>query len=95
VTKADFLRMLEYYGMTLGIHPAKIELNSKKPSKLEYRDDLSVNASERATFGIVPQGHVLKIKSFEVIIHQVERAQIGWRATSIPSISMSGTKGVG
>jgi hypothetical protein len=93
VTKADFLRMVEYYGMTLGIHPAKIELYSKTPNKVEYSDELSVNASEWATFGIVPQGHVLKIKSFEVIIHQVERAQIGWWAPSIGCID--GINGVG
>jgi hypothetical protein len=95
VSKADFLRMLEYYGMTLGIYPVKIELYSKNTSKVEYSDDLSVNASEWATFGIVPQGHVLKIKSFEVIIHQVKRAQIGLRATSTLTSSISGTNGVG
>jgi hypothetical protein len=93
VTQADFRRIVEYYGMTLGIHPAKIELYSKNPNKVECRDDLRVNASEWATFGIVAQGHTLKIKSFEVIIHQVERAQIGWWAPSIGCID--GINGVG
>jgi hypothetical protein len=41
-----------------------------------------VNTNEWATFGIVAQGHELAIKSFEVIIHQVERAQIGWSEPS-------------
>jgi hypothetical protein len=37
----------------------------------------------------------LDIKSFEVIIHQVERAQIGLLPTSISTTSIGGTNGVG
>jgi hypothetical protein len=53
-----------------------------------------VNASEWVTFRIVPHGHYLLIKSFEVIIHQVERAQIGWWDPSI-GCSIDGINGVG
>jgi hypothetical protein len=64
-TKADFLPMLEHYGMVLGIHPAKVDLYSAIPSKVEYGDDLRVkNVSDWVTFGIVAQGHSLVIKSF-------------------------------
>jgi hypothetical protein len=92
---SNFLRMVEYYGMTLGIHPAKIELCTANPSKVEFGDDLSVNASEWATFAIATLGHKLIIKSFEVIINQVERAQIGWRHKSIAIGDICGTDGVG
>jgi hypothetical protein len=96
VTKPRFLRMLEYYGMVLGIHPAKIDLYSTIPSKVEYGGDLSVtNVNDWATFGIVAQGHSLVIKSFEVTIRKVGRAQIGWRHSAVPSSSIAGTKGVG
>jgi hypothetical protein len=93
VTKADFLRMVEYYGMTLGLYPVKIGLYSQDTTIVEYKDGLSMNASDWSTFGI--EGHGLDIKSFEVIIHQFERAQIGWRAESVECSSIGGTIGVG
>jgi hypothetical protein len=62
---------------------------------VEVLDGLSVNASEWATFEIVAQGHELVIKSFEVIIHQVERAQIGLRSNSVATSCIGGTIGVG
>jgi hypothetical protein len=95
VTKADFLRMVEYYGMTLGLYPVKIGLYSQDTTNVEYRASLSVNASDWSTFGIVGQGHMLDIKSFEVIIHQSERAQIGLRAQSVECGNIGGTLGVG
>ena len=95
VTKADFLRMVEYYGMMLGIHPVRIELYLENTTNVEYRDGLSVNATDWSTFGIVAQGHELDIKSFEVIIHQVERAQVGWRSNLVATNRIGGTIGVG
>jgi hypothetical protein len=38
--------------MALGLHPVEIKLYSKKLSKVEYGDDLGLNVSEWATFGI-------------------------------------------
>jgi hypothetical protein len=69
VTKADFLRMVEYYGMVLGLYPVRIELYFESTINVEYKDGLSVNASDCSSFGIVAQGHQLAIKSFEVIVH--------------------------
>jgi hypothetical protein len=85
VTELDFRRMLEYYGMVLGIYPAKIALFPQIPNKVEFGDDLSVNTSDWKTFGILPQGHKLTITSFEVTILKVERAQIGWREPAVCS----------
>jgi hypothetical protein len=76
VTKSRFLRMLDHYGMVLGIYPVEIRPCSAS-SKVEYRDDLHVNAKEWATFQIVAKGHKSTIKSFEVTIHKVEKARIG------------------
>jgi hypothetical protein len=96
VTKEDFLRMVEYYAMVVGIHPVRIELYFASTNAAKGLDDLrSVDVSDWSTFGIAAQGHQLVIKSFEVIIHQVERAQIGLRAGSVATSSMSGTIGVG
>jgi hypothetical protein len=99
VRKEDFLRMLEYYGMVLGIHPVKIELYSKISNKVEYGGDLGITNSSDcwASFGIVAQGHSMVIKSFEVTIRQVERAQIGWRNSSYVETSeiAGGTHGIG
>jgi hypothetical protein len=93
VAKEDFLRMVEYYGMMLGLHP--IKLVSGIPGKVEYRDDLSIDATEWATFAIEGQGHDLIIKSFDVTMHQVERAQIGWRHNHFSTEEFQGTIGVG
>jgi hypothetical protein len=87
--------MVEYYGMVLGIHPVRIELYFESTNAVEVPNDLSVNASEWATFGIVAQGHTLAIKSFEVIIQKFKRAQIGWRARSVATSTIGGTIGVG
>jgi hypothetical protein len=95
VTKVDFHRMVEYYGMTLGIHPVKIVPYSENPSRVDYGDKLCVNTDEWATFGIVAQGHELAIKSFEVIIHKFERAQIGLMNTALSISDFEGTVGVG
>jgi hypothetical protein len=76
VTKAGFLRMLDHYGMILGIYPVEIQPCSGT-IEVEYRDALHVNASDWATFQIVAKGHELTIKSFEVTIHKVEKARVG------------------
>jgi hypothetical protein len=97
VSKVDFLRMLEYYGMVLGLHPIKIGLYSSIPSEVEYKGDLGItNSSDWATFGIEAQGHQLTIKSFEVTIREVERAQIGWRSSGkVGTSEIAGVKGIG
>jgi hypothetical protein len=93
VTQFEFRRMIEYYGMVHGIYPAKLSLVSGNPSSVEFTDDLSVNASDWSTFGIEAQGHQLVIKSFEVTILKVERAQIGF--VDIDSIYIDSANGVG
>jgi hypothetical protein len=98
VTKLDFHRMLEYYGMVLGIYAVKFTLLFGNPSNVEYKDDLSVNASNWATFGIEAKGHGLTIRTFEVTIFEVERAQIGWRQPNrkpYPNNHIDSMNGVG
>jgi hypothetical protein len=79
----------------LGIYPAKIVPYSENQSRVDYGDKLSVNTDEWATFGIVAQGHELAIKSFEVIIHKYERAQIGLMNNALLTSDFEGTMGVG
>jgi hypothetical protein len=56
VTELAFRRMLEYYGMVLGVYPANITLFAGIPSIAECGDDLSVNVIDWATFGIEAKG---------------------------------------
>jgi hypothetical protein len=97
VTELEFLRMVLHYEMVLGIYAAKLSLLSRNPSSVEFTDDLSVNASDWATFGIAAEGHHFTITSFEVTILKVERAHIGWReSNSIKCFSdLDSTIGVG
>lgn len=74
----DFVRMVEYYGMTPGIFPTHILLNSGKQEDSTI-NSLNVDATEFSTFTLQPYGHDRRIKSFEVTLgDSVDVFQIGW-----------------
>jgi hypothetical protein len=85
VTKLDFHRMLEYYGMVLAIYPVMMCVlctHGRSTSNVEFGYDLGVKTNDWATFGIITKDHKLTIRLFEVTILKVERVQIGRRDPS-------------
>ena len=90
----DFYRMVEYYGMTNGIYPTK--LTAFHPSdSLEMLGSKKVNAKKWATFELAQDGHDRRVKTFEVILGEVQRIQIGWVCSSSFSQPESDEFGVG
>jgi hypothetical protein len=73
----DFIRMVEYFGMTPGIFPTRVRLYAGNKENVEIVGH-KVVARERAVFALEPQGHSRRIRSFEVILDQVESFEIGW-----------------
>ena len=78
----DFYRMVEYYGITLGVFPIgmyKLDSNLNQELVSSY-PDYEVTSDETATFWLVPQGngHQRYINSFEVTLGAHTIAQIGW-----------------
>jgi len=79
--RQDFYRLVEYFGMTPGIYPTIIELYQQgEPGSAEVGSfpDCFVKSSEWSTFTCQTQGHKREITSFEVVLGNVERMQIGW-----------------
>ncbi|KAL7522894.1 hypothetical protein ACHAWX_007775 [Stephanocyclus meneghinianus] len=78
--RRNFVRMVEYFGMTPGIYPTVMEICRGEPTTAEIsgHPNLGVSSSEWATFTLGTKGHNRPITSFSVILGQVERAQIGW-----------------
>lgn len=79
-TRQDFYRLVEYFGMTNGIYPSVIELHRGEAESFEIGafPDCFVKSDEWNTFTVQTQGHKREITSFEVVLGQVERMQIGW-----------------
>ena len=80
----DFIRMTEYYGMTLGIFPigvfdATVTVSS---NVISTHPDYSIRASERHSFQLLPLtgNEQMRIKAFEVILGQFTSAQVGWKS---------------
>jgi hypothetical protein len=78
--RRNFVRMVEYFGMTPGVYPTVMEICRGEPEKAEIsgHPNLGVSTSEWASFTLGTKGHNRPITSFSVILGQVERAQIGW-----------------
>lgn len=79
----DFYGMIEYYGMTDGIYPTKLIINSntftRSKDSVEFIHSKKINAKEWATFSLFQEGHSRKIKSYEVTLgDDVKHIQIGW-----------------
>eukprot|EP01082_Thalassiosira_pseudonana_P014108 g12482.t1 g12482 contig6:2003447-2004614(-) len=97
--RRNFVRMVEYFGMTPGIFPTQIEMCRGEPETAEIsgHPNLGVATREWTTFTLGTRGHNRPIKSFSVILGNVERAQIGWvRSGHFVRLLRSGDhKGVG
>ena len=90
----NFFRMLEYYGMTLGIYPYGIYTVEKGNKLISGAPDYHVEADQWTTFRVspMPGNDCTKIHSYEVTIGPSTTAQIGWLYTDCEE---SIEKGVG
>jgi len=79
----DFYRMVEYYGMTLGIFPSELKVVYKNGGEdaVTLPGLLEVNATEWCTLEISRHGHNRVISAYEVTLGPVQRVQIGWLYT--------------
>eukprot|EP00804_Cyclotella_cryptica_P017591 CCRYP_006737-RA/>CCRYP_006737-RA protein AED:0.10 eAED:0.10 QI:339/1/1/1/1/1/5/753/337 len=97
--RQDFYRMVEYFGMTLGVYPCTIELHRGEAGTADISDypDFSVIAREWSTFTLQVNGHDRDIISYEVVLGNVERMQIGWinEARYIENLTNDQNNGVG
>ena len=97
--RQDFYRLVEFYGMTPGIYPTVIELHRGEPNTAQIGEfpDCFVKSSEWSTFTIQTLGHKRDITSFEVVLGNVERMQIGWINESryVENLSEGAKNGVG
>ena len=75
--REDFYRMVEFYGMTAGIYPTIIELHRGDQRSVDI-EGKCVDCSEWSTFTLQTQGHLRQILSYEIVLGNVERMQIGW-----------------
>jgi hypothetical protein len=82
----DFIRLMDYFGMTHAVFPTKIRpviSPCTYPTIQPCHSHLfHVVASEVSSFALIPHGHDLKIKAFEVTIGDVETFTIGWLVRS-------------
>ena len=95
----DFVRMVEYFGMTAGIYPTELELCRGEiyAAKISGHPNLGVISSEYATFTLETRGHKRPIRSFSVILGDVEKIEIGLVRTNhfVKKLRKGDHKGVG
>ena len=95
----DFIRMVEYYGMTLGVYPVEFKLVRGEPKNVQMigHPDYSVDAEEWVTVSLLPTGHNRRIRAFEVNLGPFSTAHVGWMdSNNEKSFLESGdSKGVG
>mmetsp|Transcript_4517 Transcript_4517/g.8694 ORF Transcript_4517/g.8694 Transcript_4517/m.8694 type:complete len:321 (+) Transcript_4517:71-1033(+) len=78
VGTCKFFRLLEYYGMTDGVYPIRLEPRYvTDDDSFEISKGLQINAKEWCTFEVIQHGHTRQIVSFEVRLGKVQRLQIG------------------
>jgi hypothetical protein len=89
----DFIRMVDYYGMTPGVFPTRVQLCAgNKENDVEIVGH-KVVARKRSVFALEQHGHSRSIRSFDVILDQVESFFIGWMESG--SSSTPNTASVG
>lgn len=107
-TQQDFYRMIDYYGITLGVYPVgffRIQSPASNPPVLVQSGPLySVDSENWCTYCLLPyRGNkdVRYPRSFEVVLDKHSTAQIGWMdwcqhaSTCFETVLASGGKGVG
>ena len=94
----DFVRMVEYYGMSLCVYPVDVAILWGTANIVQsYR----VHAAHFATFDLERVRHERCINAYEVILGRFKAAQIGWRLardpksheTSLKSMFLKGLNG--
>lgn len=90
----QFLRMVDYYGMTHGLYPTSLEIVTGSSDSVEMIGPKQAKAHNWTNFTISLDGHSRSIKSFEVTLFDVQRIQIGWRYSKV-NFSDGNSLGVG
>jgi hypothetical protein len=90
----DFIRMTEYYGITLGIFPFGVFNVSDRSKVVSQHPDYVIEAKQWSSFQLLPLNGNTRtvVKSFEVILGQYATAQIGWMSINA---TLEEEKGVG
>jgi hypothetical protein len=74
-----FRKMVEYYGMTSTIFPARLSVYRAEDFDFTSSGDLRVESRELTTFKVQPKGHEREICGFEVTFDKaVESIQVIW-----------------
>ncbi len=96
VQQRNFYRLVDYYGLTHGIYPTRLELLYGSQNDVEQETPWKVNAKEWTAFKLVKDGHSRSAKTYELVLSSVQRIQIGWQYTSKDVDFATGNKlGVG
>ena len=92
----NFFRMLEYYGVTLGLYPYGIFQHGKTNDVSSGRPNYKVEADIWTTFLLekMPGNNVTSVASYEIILGQSTSAQIEWASGAIKDANGDG-KGIG
>lgn len=105
-----FRDMVEYYGMTGTIFPAKLNVYCGPEVNVNMMDDLEVKVESTSstmpltTFNIIPKGHEREICSFQITLEKVDSIRVGWimskagfirNSVGCISNSVEDTEGVG
>lgn len=77
---AEFLGMVEYYGLTPLVYPTRIIVYKgiAEGSKIEQYPSCSVEASKLTTFVMQTEGHSRSIASFQIKVGKVDDLRVGW-----------------
>ena len=77
----DFIRMVEYYGMSICVYPVDIKILWGTANIVQnYR----IHATHFTTFDLERVRHERRIVSYEVVLGRFKSAQIGWRLARDP-----------
>ncbi len=76
--RLNFYRMIEYYGMTNGIYPTRLQPLRLNNDSVKMTGPRKVVSKKWETFKLALDGHSRKIKTYEVTLGKVQRIQIGW-----------------
>jgi len=83
--RLDFMRMVEYYGLTRAVYPVEFSLVEGDPNNIDMvcePDNYNVNAREPVKVILRPEStHARHIRAFKVTLGSFSVAKIGWRSS--------------
>lgn len=93
----NFFRMLEYYGMTLGVYPFGIFEGDDTDSRVFGHPDYSIESEQWKTFKLLPLpgNTITSIRSYQVTLGKATNAKIGWVSRDTSIFSETEQEGVG